>query len=62
MQNILPYCLEITTMVLKLKFHQKRQNSELWVLLKLPQKFKITFQTQIEMKMDFLLALMTRLN
>ena len=62
MQNILPYRLDITTMVLKLKFYQKRQNSEIWVLLKLPKKFKTTFQTQIEMKIDFLIALMTRLN
>jgi hypothetical protein len=47
---------------LKLKFYQKRQNSEIWVLLKLPKKFKTTFQIQIEMKIDFLITLMTRLN
>ena len=49
-------------MVLKLKFYQKRQNYEIWVLLRLPKKFKTTFQTRIEMKMNFLIALMTRLN
>ena len=54
--------LDMKEKTLNWNLYQKRQNSEIWVILKLPKKFKTTFQTQIEMKMNFLIALMTRLN
>ena len=39
-------------MTLKLKSYQKRLNSEIWVLWKLPKNSKTTFQIQLKMKIE----------
>ena len=56
MQNIFPCCLDMKEMTLRLRFYQKRLNSEIWVLWKLPKKFKTTSLTQIDMKIELLIA------
>ena len=53
MQNILPWCLDMKEMTLRLKFDQKRLNSEIWVLWKLPKNSKQLFRSQLKWNMNF---------
>ena len=53
MQNILPWCLDMKEMTLRLKFDQKRLNSEIWVLWKLPKNSKQLFRSQLKSNMNF---------